>query len=239
MQELAEYYAGADDAAYLDENRYCLEYYYAKLADAITHYHPKRGRIFDVGCSRGWFFGSLQGWECYGSEIAQSDAKIAQKCFGDHIYAGAFETYIPPKEAFDAVTFQDMLDHFINPVGALKKAYDMLAVGGIIAVKVHDFDCIYARITGPNFYAVLPPGHLFYFSRKSLQVLLRSIGFDLLGLRHIGHLLQLSTVFQRLAKGKKEGLWYTIGKVVRSIPIGKIRVYKNLHDIMTIFARKT
>jgi hypothetical protein len=74
-------------------------------------------------------------------------------------------------------------------------------------IKVHDISCLYARLTSKNFYAILPPYHLFYYSRKTLIRLLESTGFELGYASHIGHRLFLKTIPYRLARGKTSGFF--------------------------------
>ena len=130
LEELAQHYSQVSDPAYYDANREQLCYYYNKLAGIIRKLRPDGKRIFDVGCSRGWFLGSMAGWECHGNEINEFEAGEARKIAGDRIVQGPFETCPDYKEPFDVVTIQDVLDHFIDPVSVIQKASGMLRKGG-------------------------------------------------------------------------------------------------------------
>lgn len=235
-QELGRYYQGIVDTAYTEENVRCLKYYYDNLAKRIAEYAKTPGRVFDVGCSRGWFFESMPGWECHGNEINPADAREAAR--RGRVFEGSFHACPVEAGYFDAVTFQDVFDHLPDPHESLRKAYSMLRPGGLLVVKVHDFGCLYAKLSGETFYALIPPFHLFYYNRRSLEHVLAANGFVAHKFRHMAHLLQVKMVFERLARGDHASSLYRLSRVLESTPVGRLSFRKNLHDIVTVFAVK-
>jgi SAM-dependent methyltransferase len=220
------------------DNKKCLNYYYNKIKTEIEKMKPAKGTILDVGCSAGFFLEQMNGWERHGIEVAEDMGTITREKIGDNIFIGTFETYPTRKNYFDVITLQDVFDHFIDPNKNLQKCYDMLKPGGLLIVKVHNISCLYAKITGANFYAIIPPSHLFYFNKKSLKCLLNKVGFTLYKSKFIGHLFQLKTLFYRLSKGKSNTTYYKIFEWLNNNVLGKIKFYKNLNDIITVFAIK-
>jgi len=237
-EQLAEHYAGPGDPAYSDENRYCLDHYYQALRRRIEALVPGRGAILDVGCSRGWFLEAMAGWEQHGCEIAAGDAAIARARFGDRIFTGPIEDYPAADGSFDVITMQDVLDHCPDPRPVLAKCQRMLRDGGLLVIKVHDISCLYAKITGPRFFALIPPSHLFYYDRRTLGLAVDQAGFDLVESRYIGHLLRVSTIFQRLSRGNQASPFYRLYKALEGRTLGKLAIRKNLRDIITVFAVK-
>jgi SAM-dependent methyltransferase len=238
LQELEEHYAKVSDPAYYEANRHQLCYYYDKLASMIRRLRPEGKRIFDVGCSRGWFLGSMKGWECHGNEINEFEAGEARKIAGDRIIQGPFESCPDYAEPFDVVTIQDVLDHFIDPVAVVQKASRMLPSGGLLVIKVHDFDCLWARLTGKKFYAVIPPDHLTYFTRKSLKVLCEKNGFSVIKQAHYSQAITIPTIFFRLSHSNRDSFFGRIHTALEHSFLKKVTIRKNLHDIITIFAVK-
>jgi len=238
VEELAAQYAGGTDDAYDETNVECLNYYYNKLGILIRSRFPQPGRILDVGCSRGWFLDVMTDWECYGNEMVTSDAMIASKRYGDRIVTGPFEEYPLQENYFDVITLQDVFDHVCDPMSALEKCRRLLRPGGLIVIKVHNISCLYAKLTGPNFYAVIPPFHLFYYDRRTLSSTLSNSGFQVIGSRFIGHLFKVKMVFFRLSRGNTNSLCYRIYKKLIGTLVGEIRFHKNLHDIITVLAVK-
>lgn len=239
LEELAEYYKGVSDPAYYDENREQLSYFYNKLGGIIKGMCPDGQRIFDVGCSRGWFMDSMKGWECHGNELNEFEANEAKRLYGDNIIQGPFETCPDYQTPFDVVTIQDVLDHFIDPLAVIKKANRMLKVGGLLVIKVHDFGCLYAKLTGKKFYAVIPPSHLTYFTRKSLRVLCEKNGFSVIKQAHYSQAITIPTIFFRLSHSNTDSFFGRIHTLLQHSFLRNVTIRKNLHDIVTIFAIKT
>lgn len=237
-EELAAHYYSGGDEAYDDTNADCLSYYYRKLADLIRARFPQPGTILDLGCSRGWFLDAMHGWECHGSEIVPSDAAAARERYGDRIVTGSFEDYPMREGYFDVITLQDVFDHFRDPLPALAKCRRLLKPGGLIVIKVHNISCLYAKVSGRHFYAIIPPSHLFYYDRRTLARTLSAAGFQVADSHFIGHVLKLKTIFWRLSRGNTKSLFYRIGKYSGGTPFGEFRIHKNLHDIITMSAIK-
>jgi ubiquinone/menaquinone biosynthesis C-methylase UbiE len=238
-EELAAHYASGTDDAYDDSNVECLNYYYDKLGSLIRSHFPRPGRVLDLGCSRGWFLEVMKGWECHGNEIIASDAAIARERFGDRIVVGSFEDYPLRENYFDVITLQDVFDHFRDPMTALEKCHRMLRPGGLIVIKVHNISCLYAKFSGANFYAIIPPSHLFYYDNRTLNLTLSKSGFQVIDSKFIGHLLKIKTVFWRLSRSNVNSFFYRIYKVLDTTSLGEIKFQKNLHDIITVLAKKS
>ncbi|MBU2265130.1 class I SAM-dependent methyltransferase [Patescibacteria group bacterium] len=246
QQELDYYYCkeadGMDanaDFVYLNqENVENIKYYYKNLRSVILK-KMSTGKILDIGCNTGFFLDVMEGFECYGIDRSPSHGKIAQARYGKNVFIGTFEDYPAPDWLFDCITLQDVLDHTIDPLEVLKKCNRLLRPGGFLIVKVHDVSCLYAKITGRNFYAFLPPLHLFYFSRTSLTRIFKKALFDVEFSKHMGHRLFLSTIFYRLSRENQNSIFFKMFKLISGTRLGHKKIYKNLHDIITVFAIKT
>ena len=245
QQELDEYYRKSakgintdKDCVYLDqENVENLKYYYRNLRALIIGKIPA-GSILDIGCNAGYFLDVMEDFERYGVERSPDHGKIAKEKYGENIFIGTFEDYKPPDFLFDCISMQDVLDHMVDPVAALEKCNRLLKPDGVLVVKVHDMSSLYAKIMGINFYALIPPCHLFYFNRTSIAQALEKASFDAIFYKHMGHLMFLSTILFRLTRERQSGIFLDLYKLINKTRLGHIRIYKNLHDIITVFAVK-
>ncbi|MBI4650516.1 class I SAM-dependent methyltransferase [Candidatus Desantisbacteria bacterium] len=225
QQELDDYYKkGIGNCVYLnDENVENLKYYYRNLRAVITDKIPT-GKILDIGCNTGYFLDVMEGFERYGIERSLNHGNIAKGKYGDKVFVGTFEDYKIPDFLFDCITMQDVLDHLIDPVEALKKCNKLLKPGGILIIKVHDLSSLYAKIMGKNFYAFI--------------MTLDEAAFNVVFSKHMGHLMFFSTVFYRLSRGEQNNIFFRIYKLLEGTKLGNLKLYKNLHDIITVFAVK-
>lgn len=243
--ELARHYGGAEvdvamdeDWVYVNQDNACnLNYYYYKLRGIIIN-RMDTGALLDIGCNAGQFLDIMSEFDRYGVERAQQQARIAKRKYSDNIFEGLFEDYAAGGRLFDCITLQDVLDHMVDPMGTLRKCNELLRPGGMLVVKVHDMSCLYARLMGKRFYALIPPVHLFYFTRESLAIALGESGFKVDGFLHIGHRLFVSTIFYRLSQGRRESAWFKFYRMTKGTWLGRRRVLKNLRDIVTVVATK-
>jgi 2-polyprenyl-3-methyl-5-hydroxy-6-metoxy-1,4-benzoquinol methylase len=226
------------DPTYEGDNQRCLNYYYNKIKLEIGRRIPMKGTLLDVGCSSGYFLNLMEGWERHGIEISEKSSREARENTDNNIFTGSLSAYPLKRNYFDVISLQDVFDHFINPYESLIKCSDMLKPNGLLIIKVHDISCLYAKIAGTNFYAILPPSHTFYYNRKSLGYILDRVNFKIVDTKFIGHLLQIKTVLYRLSQSGENHLFYEMYKLFKDNLFGKIVVYKNFHDIITVFAIK-
>ncbi len=227
----------SQDQTYTDGNVDNLDYYYNILKKHIEQKFLNKGKILDIGCSSGYFLDVMDGWDRYGVEISKQYADITKSKYKDKIFIGSFSDYTQNENFFDVITLQDCLDHMLNPVEVIKKCKYLLKPKGLLVVKVHNMDCLYAKLAGKYFYAFIPPTHLFYFNKKSLSVLFNKTGFKVISFNYFAHLLKIKTAFYRLSKGNNN-IFYKISRYLYKTSIGDISFKKNLHDIVTVFAQK-
>jgi 2-polyprenyl-3-methyl-5-hydroxy-6-metoxy-1,4-benzoquinol methylase len=241
-EELDEYskkgIAGDQDYTYTDQgNLENLNFYYHQLS-VIIHNRIARGRLLDVGCATGLFLDCMPGWERYGIEPMVSQAKIAKERYQDDIHIGTLEDCKYPIGYFDLITLQDSLDHMPDPLAAIDKCYSLLKPQGLLVVKVHDFSCLFAKIMRSKFYAFIPPYHLVYFNRKNLFETLARGKFKVEQYKYITQRLFLKTILFRSSQNNENSIYYYLYNLINHTPFKDIKIKKNLHDIITVFASK-
>jgi SAM-dependent methyltransferase len=72
----------------------------------------------------------------------------------------------------------DFIEHTPAPRAAIARARRILAPGGVLCLVTPDIHSFAARLAGRRWWH-LRPGHLAYFSRRSLRALLASGGFSI------------------------------------------------------------
>jgi 2-polyprenyl-3-methyl-5-hydroxy-6-metoxy-1,4-benzoquinol methylase len=237
--ELAQFYTSSEgDQVYWDpDNEANLNFYDHLLKRSIEELKPA-GRILDIGCERGRFLDVMAGWERHGVEIVPALASIARDRYGERVHAGTLDDYVGPPGYFDVVTLLDALDHMPDPRTVIAKCRSLLVAGGLLVVKVHNISCLYARLSGSRFYAIIPPFHLYYFNPRTLKELLKSERLKPIAIRFFPHRLSIRNILFRLARGSESNLAYRMYCFLEERRLGRLTIRKNLRDIMTVFAVK-
>ena len=188
-----------------DESTYTLE---AK-ARARTFRHSLRiikkyknkGKLLDVGCAAGFFLKEAQtaGFEVLGVEPNRNLSSWGFKNLGVRILGGSFEKFRFPAKSFDVISFWDTLEHFCDPLSALRKANSLLKREGIVVVNYPDINSHSARIFGKNWWFITS-GHLFYFSETTLRRALSQAGFEVKESRPHTQLLSVAYLIHQIGR---------------------------------------
>ncbi len=161
---------------------------YAPIIEELTY-----GRmLLDVGfnTTHNMDFFERRGWLVWGIEV-NKDIKGHK-----NIYKGNFETYdFSPnidkeklkeltgkesiKRTFDLIWMSHVLEHFSDPIRALRKAYNLLSETGVIYIATPDIDFIYK--TGiAGFPHWKKNEHYIMWSERALVRELERIGFNII-----------------------------------------------------------
>lgn len=191
---------GENKFGYVDyeKDKRAMQETFSRYLDKISNL-DSGGRIFDVGAATGYFLDMARerGWATGGIEISAYAANMA-KNKGHDIFLGDLKELMI-EEKYDVVTMWDVLEHLSNPDGYLKSVHGILKDGGILAINTINSSSFWARLLGRNWHAILPPEHLFYYSVKSLNILLGNNGFKIIESSKIGKKFTLSYICKVLS----------------------------------------
>jgi 2-polyprenyl-3-methyl-5-hydroxy-6-metoxy-1,4-benzoquinol methylase len=139
----------------------------------------RQGRVLDVGCGRGITLGALadSGFETHGFEVSSQAVQGIDRRVQTRI-ATSLEAAQYPDQFFDGIIIWHVLEHVLNPSAVLREARRILKPGGTIIVAVPNFSSLQARWSGPAWFHLDPPRHLFHFPLAALERLLTDSGFE-------------------------------------------------------------
>jgi len=161
----------------------------------------ERKRLLEIGCGTGCFLDEARraGWECEGVEVSEYAAERA-RLRGLNVLCRPIEELALPNEAFDAVVLWDVIEHVRDPAGVIGLAGAALRGGGILALSTGDLTSLCARFCGPSWHLFNLPEHLFFFSPRSLELLLTQAGCRVRQITREVNWVPASYVAERLAK---------------------------------------
>ena len=79
--------------------------------------------------------------------------------------------------SIDIIVLRSFLEHEINPVGLLKNAFTKLKVGGVILIKVPNFNCLNRFIRKEKWCGFRHPDHVNYFTPETLLKTCKKAGY--------------------------------------------------------------
>lgn len=157
------------------------------LAELARRLDASRRRLLDVGAHAGRFvaLAAQTGWAAEGLELNPKTAAYAAVRTGAFIRPRNVHDAELEARAYDAVTVTDVLEHIPRPADVLARAFELLAPGGWIAVKV---PCGPGQLLKETWRGRLQRGyrptvadnlvHVSHFSAASLRLALERAGFS-------------------------------------------------------------
>jgi 2-polyprenyl-3-methyl-5-hydroxy-6-metoxy-1,4-benzoquinol methylase len=141
----------------------------------------RRPRLLDVGCGFGGFVALMKerGWDAEGVDPSPPVVEAARRK-GRVVRLGKLEELPEDQGPFDGVTMFYVLEHLPDPMGALRKATNLLAPGGTLLIRVPHTTPIVRLLAPLGLGGVLydPPYHLYDFSPAVLREMLHRTGFE-------------------------------------------------------------
>jgi SAM-dependent methyltransferase len=183
-EELEALYSAGGYHADVDESER-RRTFAARLA-RIEGLAPRRGRLLDVGCSRGLFVevARAEGWDATGVDLNRNAVGQARER-GLDVQHGDLADQDYPEGSFDVVTLFDLVEHTGDPRALLTRCHALLRPGGLLVVTTPDASGLLPRVTWALFGSTMgawdhptPPGHLVQFSRGTLGRLLGECNYE-------------------------------------------------------------
>jgi SAM-dependent methyltransferase len=139
----------------------------------------------DVGCGRGILLKDLadRGFETHGFEVSETAVKGIDPRVHVRIATDLKAAAYPP-EFFDQIVIWHVLEHVSDPRTCISEMHRILKPGGELVVAVPNFSSPQARWTGPAWFHLDLPRHLYHFPIESLKQLLTTIGFAVVSEHH-------------------------------------------------------
>jgi SAM-dependent methyltransferase len=142
------------------------------------HLPPGGGTLLDVGCGSGNFLvlAKESGWEALGVE-PDSAAVAEARRKGVSVQLGGLESYAGQEGRFDVITMHHVIEHFHDPLGALRDCHRLLKPGGILWLVTPNIDSFGHARFGRLWRGLEVPRHLVLFNERSLFQALECAGF--------------------------------------------------------------
>lgn len=228
----AQHSHGYDDYASLSD---CLRKTFAFRLSSIRPPQPE-ARLLDVGAAYGFAVDEAckAGWQAFGLEVSKAATSSAEGQALGRMVVGPGDPAPFASSSFQAVTAWDVLEHVSQPRELVRELHRLLEPGGRLVMTTGDVGSWLARVSGPRWHLYTLPEHLFFFSRRSIEVLLETEGFALEEIRSEGAYYTLGYLVERLRKtllGRETGAsgrW----------PGSQLAVPVSLFDIVRVSARR-
>lgn len=152
---------------------------YNALLDEFEPFR-KTNKILDVGCGMGFFLDAAKarGWKVYGTEYSAKAIEIC-RAKGIDMKEGVLNPSDFPEHDFDIITSFEVMEHINNPIPELNNIHQLLRTGGLFYCTTPNFDSTLRYQLKDRFNIIVYPEHLSYYTRKTLNKVVKERGFKL------------------------------------------------------------
>ena len=194
---IVESYSEGEDPTFVSQAE-ARERTFATSVERIEALTGGPGRIFDIGTAGGSFLAAARarGWQVDGCEPNKWLAAWGRKHYGIDIRTGPLTDHDLPKGHYDVVTLWDVVEHLPHPSTIVTQARELVKPGGYLIMTFPDVGSPSARLLG-RFWPFLSSVHLFYFSKQTMEKMLRKSGFEVVHTRPHTQRLELGYVLHR------------------------------------------
>ena len=165
--------------------------YYTNVRQEMIDFLPKTAKtVLDIGCGEGGFAAYIKDKfkiEAWGVEMTPEPAAIAESRL-DKVLIGECETRIKdlPDNHFDAIYFNDVLEHLVDPYKVLEAIKPKLTINGVIISSIPNvryFRVLKMLVMNKDWEyqkdGVMDKTHLRFFTSKSIQKMYKDLGFKI------------------------------------------------------------
>lgn len=144
----------------------------------------EKGSLLDVGSGTGYFASTMKkaGWNVTGLEPHEGARKVAQQAHSLDLLP-VTELFSLPPNNFDAITLWHVLEH-VHDVKKYVAAFKRLLTGnGKLFIAVPNYTSYDAKSYGSDWAAYDVPRHLYHFTPKTMQWLMKNEGLKIIDIK--------------------------------------------------------
>jgi 2-polyprenyl-3-methyl-5-hydroxy-6-metoxy-1,4-benzoquinol methylase len=137
------------------------------------------GKVLEVGCGEGSRLARIRdlGWAVVGQDVDRKAIEKARVNHGLTVFGGDLRSLSFEQNSFDAVIMNHVIEHVTDPVALLSECHRILKLGGILISVTPNIESLGHSHFKCHWLGLDPPRHLFLFSRKTLDLVVRMAGF--------------------------------------------------------------
>lgn len=237
ISELEGLYRDVHDAEYLTSQSERRADFRRGLEDIERYPFVTKGSLLEIGSSLGLFLEEARnrGWDVRGIEPSRWATEQAS-ARGLEVFNGMLDEFDAEGRLFDVIASWDVWEHLRDPVAALDRAHALLKPDGLLVLTTVNMGGITAKLLRgrwPWFMRM----HLHYFTRRSIEEMVRRAGFEVLRTSTQSKTLKLGYLLRR-AQTMLGPFGSGAHALARWLRLVERPVRVDLGDILLVEARK-
>ena len=124
-------------------------------------------KLLDIGCSVGSFLtmARSQSYDVQGLEIGEASAAYARSEHRLDVRDGSVYDCDFENGSFDVISMLEVIEHLEDPKEAVRRVSNWVAPGGVLFLTTPNFNSLYRRLYGSNWWVVnCEDEHIYFFT---------------------------------------------------------------------------
>jgi len=190
-------------------------------------------KLLDVGAATGTFLTVAQKAFAHAIGIEPDPITSAQaRAAGLDVRTGTLADI--EQTGFDAITMLHVIEHLDSPHAALRQTANLLTPGGALLIETPSIDNVWFKLA-PRRWRQLIPDHYYFFSRSTLEQLLRASGLEPVEHQKIGRHVSARFAADRLRRAGVPGS-KALQRTLTTLRTEERTIRINPGDIMSVVA---
>ncbi|MBF0362532.1 MAG: class I SAM-dependent methyltransferase [Oligoflexia bacterium] len=243
-------YKEAIDPNFISQNLSRIKTF-TRVLKKLINKHPtlfvptRETKILDIGCAGGAFPKAAVdlGFDATGIEPSKWIINEANKLYNNtttttshlKLFSGTLEEHNFNKNSFDIITLWDVIEHLTNIDSVMLSIEKILKPKGTFVINFPDYNSIVAQ-TLRSRWPFLLNVHLYYFTTKTIKMLLEKYNFKIIQTSPYYQTLELSYVLKRATP--YVGAVAPLTKLICKLGLGSIPLTYNLGQTMVVAQKK-
>jgi 2-polyprenyl-3-methyl-5-hydroxy-6-metoxy-1,4-benzoquinol methylase len=196
--ELVGEYRDAVDPVYLENIAAREATFERNLAD-VRRFIGAGDRVLEIGSYCGAFLKVAReaGLDIVGLEPSVWAARASAAITDAEVVCGTLDDLAPEGRRFDTVVAWDVLEHFADPAGELRKIHALLPENGTLLFSTLMIDNWFPKVAGEH-WPWLMDMHLYYFTEATIRNVLKETGFEIVESQRYTHIVTLEYLLSKL-----------------------------------------
>lgn len=158
---------------------------FRSIIEALRDPVNRGGRLLEIGCAYGFFLAEATAHfdDVYGIDASESAVQFCRSRGLNVERSHLAESYIAEHAPFDRVVMLDVVEHLEEPDTIIESVRKAMAPGGRLLISTGDWESRLSRLMGKKWRLMTPPQHTYFFSPRTMTLMLNRLGFDVIECR--------------------------------------------------------
>ena len=194
-------------------------------------------KLLDIGSAGGAYLLAANelGFQSEGIEPNKWLCDFSVNQYGLKVTQGVLSSNSYSPNSFDIISMWDVIEHLTNPNEILRIINTLLVDNGKLIINYPDYNSIISKILG-TYWPFWLDVHLYYFSEKTIRLILENNGFNVIEIKKHYQLLELGYILKRIES--KIPAIYPVIKLIDLFRLSNLPIKYYLGQKMVIAIKK-